>query len=100
MTFDEFLDGLPESTRDLELDEKESLRKMMGSTSLKTALSLVMLERSQLAKSLLITDLSEMTADKALTTVARHQGEANGLYKAVALLFELVEEEQEPPAEE
>lgn len=100
MTFDKFMDGLPELSRGITADDKAVLKQFLQHPSMLVVLAEVMFERSQLAADLLGADMKFYdNADKALYSVGKIQGEAMGLQKAIAKLFELSGLDNEEPEE-
>jgi hypothetical protein len=99
VNFQDFLDSLPEITRELTDEDIRVLRSFLSSGTIIAILARVALERSKIAVDLIGGDLSEKTSDQALYLVGREQGKALGIQRALELLFELadrlVEENEE-----
>lgn len=99
MTFDEFVERTDRFTRELTREEKSALKRFLGSEAVLVALANVALERSHEANVLIGTDLTSFSSDMALYTVAKSQGYALGIHKALGILFELAEIDEEAEEE-
>jgi hypothetical protein len=81
-------------------EERVTLKRWLGMDATVVALANVALERSQIASDLIKTDLSEHSSDRVMYLTARAQGVALGIQKALGMLFDLSEVEEEEDDED